>query len=144
MNGFACIGLYAPKTDYNIGGALRAASCYQVSLVAIQGRKRVRHITDTLKAWRHIPILRVASLLDILPFNCMRIGVEITPDAQDLCAFVHPQRGMYIFGPEDGSLNTAVLEKCHAVVRVPTRGCMNLAATVNVVLYDRLSKQVRS
>ncbi len=28
----------------------------------------------------------------------------------------------------------------HHVVYVPTRHCMNLAATVNVVLYDRLSK----
>jgi tRNA(Leu) C34 or U34 (ribose-2'-O)-methylase TrmL len=26
------------------------------------------------------------------------------------------------------------------VVYIPTTGCMNLAATVNVVLYDRLSK----
>lgn len=27
------------------------------------------------------------------------------------------------------------------VVYVPTNGCMNLAATVNVVLYDRAAKQ---
>jgi tRNA(Leu) C34 or U34 (ribose-2'-O)-methylase TrmL len=28
------------------------------------------------------------------------------------------------------------------VVYVPTIGCMNLAATVNVVLYDRLAKEL--
>ncbi|HEJ2451415.1 TPA: TrmH family RNA methyltransferase, partial [Vibrio cholerae] len=27
-------------------------------------------------------------------------------------------------------------------VYVPTHGCMNLAATVNVVLYDRLAKSL--
>jgi tRNA(Leu) C34 or U34 (ribose-2'-O)-methylase TrmL len=26
------------------------------------------------------------------------------------------------------------------VVYIPTTGCMNLAATVNVVLYDRMAK----
>ncbi|TOK02114.1 hypothetical protein CGI27_01360, partial [Vibrio parahaemolyticus] len=30
----------------------------------------------------------------------------------------------------------------HHVVYVPTHGCMNLAATVNVVLYDRLAKSL--
>jgi len=29
------------------------------------------------------------------------------------------------------------------VVYIPTVGCMNLAATVNVVLYDRLAKALR-
>jgi tRNA(Leu) C34 or U34 (ribose-2'-O)-methylase TrmL len=29
------------------------------------------------------------------------------------------------------------------VVYVPTQGCMNLAASVNVILYDRLAKGFR-
>ena len=32
----------------------------------------------------------------------------------------------------------------NAVVYVPTIGCMNLAATVNVVLYDRLAKSFQN
>jgi tRNA(Leu) C34 or U34 (ribose-2'-O)-methylase TrmL len=48
---------------------------------------------------------------------------------------------MYIFGPEDGSLPQSVVDQCEHVVFIPTTGCMNLAATVNVVLYDRLAKQ---
>jgi tRNA(Leu) C34 or U34 (ribose-2'-O)-methylase TrmL len=27
---------------------------------------------------------------------------------------------------------------------VPTQGCMNLAASVNVILYDRLAKKLRA
>ena len=45
------------------------------------------------------------------------------------------------FGPEDGTLGPEILAWCRDVVYVPTRYCMNLAATVNVVLYDRAAKQ---
>jgi tRNA(Leu) C34 or U34 (ribose-2'-O)-methylase TrmL len=47
---------------------------------------------------------------------------------------------MYVFGPEDGTISQAVIDKADAVVYIPTNGCMNLAATVNVLLYDRLAK----
>ncbi len=30
---------------------------------------------------------------------------------------------------------------CYGAAMVPTRDCMDLAATVNVVLYDRLAKE---
>ena len=37
-------------------------------------------------------------------------------------------------------ISQEVIGRADAVVYVPTVGCMNLAATVNVVLYDRLTK----
>ena len=43
--------------------------------------------------------------------------------------------------PKDPLNVGEVLAWCRDVVYVPTRYCMNLAATVNVVLYDRASKQ---
>ena len=57
-----------------------------------------------------------------------------------LHTFKHPQRAFYIFGPEDGSLRANVTDWCEDIIYIPTHGCMNLAATVNVVLYDRLAK----
>ena len=57
-----------------------------------------------------------------------------------LPSFKHPDDVIYIFGPEDSTIGQDVLEKADAVVYVPTITCMNLAATVNVVLYDRLAK----
>ncbi|MDP2285217.1 MAG: TrmH family RNA methyltransferase, partial [Pseudohongiella sp.] len=57
-----------------------------------------------------------------------------------LIEFTHPQNALYIFGPEDGSIPQAIVDQADFVVFVPTIGCMNLAATVNVVLYDRLAK----
>ena len=61
-----------------------------------------------------------------------------------LIHFQHPEQAYYIFGPEDGSLSQTILDASDHVVYIPTIGCMNLAATVNVVLYDRLAKSVGS
>lgn len=40
----------------------------------------------------------------------------------------------------DASLPAEVVQAADDVVYIPTVGCMNLAATVNVLLYDRLAK----
>jgi len=56
--------------------------------------------------------------------------------------FEHPEQALYIFGPEDGTISQAVIDSADDVVYVPTHGCMNLAASVNVLLYDRLSKSL--
>ena len=61
--------------------------------------------------------------------------------ATSLVDYIHPERAFYIFGAEDATLGERVLSRCRDVIYVPTSGCMNLAATVNVVLYDRMAKQ---
>lgn len=141
--GYSAVGLYAPKTDANVGGALRAAACYGASLVAIQGRKRVRYATDTHRTWRHTPVLFAADIFDAVPFGCVPVAVEIVPSALPLIHYKHPERAFYVFGPEDGSIPQSALSRCRDAVEIPmVRGlCMNLAATVNVVLYDRLAKR---
>ena len=58
--------------------------------------------------------------------------------------YIHSENAFYVFGPEDGSVSQSIVDWCQDVVYIPTNGCMNLAATVNVLLYDRLAKsQVR-
>ncbi|CAJ1987329.1 hypothetical protein conserved [Leishmania donovani] len=48
----------------------------------------------------------------------------------------------YVLGAEDGTLSAHhVQHDVDDVVFIPTTGSMNLAATVNVLLYDRLSKE---
>lgn len=46
----------------------------------------------------------------------------------------------YCFGPEDGSLSQSFLQQCDEAVFMPTIGSLNLAASVNVLLYDRVAK----
>ena len=67
-------------------------------------------------------------------------GLRLLRVRRNLKDFRHPERAFYVFGPEDGSLTEKTLSICQDVVYVPTKASMNLAATVNVVLYDRLSK----
>jgi len=68
------------------------------------------------------------------------VCVEFALNAIPLPDYVHPENALYIFGPEDGSIDQAIIDKADDVVYVPTVGCMNLSASVNVLLYDRLCK----
>lgn len=146
MRGFAAIGLHRPKDISNIGGVLRAAHCYDASMVAISGDRisgdKINHATNTSSAHKHLPVLR-GDLRDLIPFGAVPIAVDLVDDAIELQDFTHPHAAFYIFGPEDGTLGEKVLSWCPYRVMVPTKFCMNLAATVNVVLYDRLAKQLR-
>ncbi|MGX1786860.1 RNA methyltransferase [Bosea sp. NPDC055332] len=143
--GFAAIGLVRPKNIGNVGAVMRAAFCYDVAMVAIQGdRTKVREAADTPQAWRHIPVLRGEDLRSFIPYDAVPVAVDLVDDAASLPAFQHPQRAFYVFGPEDGTLGASTLDWCPKRVMVPTRTCMNLAATVNVILYDRLAKAERS
>ena len=141
--GYAGIGLYCPKNSINVGATLRAAGVYGAAFVAVTGNRYHRAATDTMKDYRHMPLLQVDDLHSVVPFDCVPVAVEILPGARCLFDYSHPERAFYIFGPEDSSLGARVLEWCRDVVYIPTRRCMNLAATVNVVLYDRAQKTRR-
>lgn len=139
--GFASIGLLRPKNAVNVGSVLRAAGCYEASMVAVEGsRTKIKSCTDTQKAWRHIPVVRTNDLKAVIPFGAVPIAVDLLDDAECLPDFKHPHAAFYIFGPEDGTLGERTLSWCPFRVQIPTRFCMNLAATVNVVLYDRMVK----
>lgn len=143
MRGFAAIALVNPKTPDNIGGVLRAAGCYGASLVVLGGprpERLSRLQTDTQKAWRHIPHLLVSDVFDALPFETVPIAVDLLDGAKALPRYRHPERAFYVFGPEDGTLGPEVTARCRDKIVIPTKFCMNLAATVNVVLYDRIAK----
>lgn len=82
-------------------------------------------------------------MLDALPFDCVPVAVELIRDRCPLERYVHPHSAFYVFGPEDGSVSKAVLDRCRDVVFIPSNLCLNLAASVNVVLYDRAAKRAR-
>lgn len=144
QRGYAAIGLVNPKTPANVGSVLRAAGCYDASMVAISGDRFFRMskiATDTQKAYRHIPVIRAVDLHSIIPYDCVPVAVDLVDGAIPLPQFEHPERAFYVFGPEDGTLGKSTTDWCKHTVMVPTRFCMNLAATVNVVLYDRMVKR---
>ena len=142
---YSAIGLDNPKNGLNVGAVMRAAMCYRASAVFAGGPRirKIRNIstTDTMKAHRHLPLIMVDDVSFVDPYNCEKVAVDLVDGAKSLVDFKHPKRAFYIFGPEDGTLGARVLDKCQHKISIPTVRCMNLAATVNVVLYDRLLKE---
>jgi tRNA(Leu) C34 or U34 (ribose-2'-O)-methylase TrmL len=141
MRGYFSIGLDNPKTDSNIASALRACDCYGGAMLAASGSRYRKHGCDTTKAYRRMPFLQVDDLRSVIPYDCIPVAIELVDGAESLIDFKHPERAFYIFGAEDNTLGKRVLEWCPRKVMIPTRACMNLAACVNVVLYDRMQKR---
>lgn len=144
--GYAAVCLCGTKHDANFGGALRAVTCYDASLVILVGSRLKRRgaPADTTHAWKHVPVISSDDPFITMPYGCVPVAVELIAGARSLPGFTHPERAMYVFGPEDSDVPAHIIDRCAHVISVPTRVCMNLAATVNVVLYDRLMKQLRA
>ncbi|TMX43919.1 23S rRNA methyltransferase [Vibrio rotiferianus] len=139
----AIIGLYNPKSPTNVGAVLRAAGCYDAAQVRYNGTRYSRAVkfqTDTQSSQERIQLVEMEDLTANVADDVEIVCVELVVGATALPHFTHPENAIYVFGPEDGSLPQEMVDKAHHVVYVPTHGCMNLAATVNVVLYDRMAK----
>jgi tRNA(Leu) C34 or U34 (ribose-2'-O)-methylase TrmL len=142
-----CIGLINPKSPDNVGAVMRSAGNFKADSVFYTGKRyplAVQRNPDSpdmsRKVSQDIPISGVTCLIDNAPENMKIVCVEFAENAIPLPEYQHPENAFYIFGPEDGGISQQVLDKADAVVYVPTNGCMNLSAAVNVVLYDRLTK----
>lgn len=140
--GFFAVGLHRPKTPANVGSVLRAAACFGAAFVATSPAKPRYHgaPTDTLKAPRHMPLLQLDDLHDAVPHDCVPVVIEVSENARSLVDYIHPRSAFYIFGPEDGAVSASWARD--AIV-IPAQYCLNLAAAVNVVLYDRIAKASR-
>jgi tRNA(Leu) C34 or U34 (ribose-2'-O)-methylase TrmL len=138
--GYAAIGLFNPKRRENVGGVLRASFCFGAALVAISGVRYRVQSTDTADAYRHLPLLQVDDLRAVIPYDCIPVAIERRNDAIALPDYEHPERAFYVFGPEDGDLGPSVLSWCRDLVYIPSNHSINLAAVVNIVLYDRMAK----
>lgn len=140
------IGLSNPKSATNVGAVMRAAGCYGADNVIYTGSRYDRAVklnTDTKKINTLIPLTAQQDLLENKATDVKIICVDLVEGAIPLPNFVHPAKALYLFGPEDGTLEQKLIDKADAVIYIPTIGCMNLAASVNVVLYDRLAKSAK-
>jgi len=141
------IGLVNPKGPSNVGTVMRAAGCFNAGEVLFTGTRYARAAqyetktnTDTHRARNNIPLTQVECLISAKKEGAKVICVELCLGATSLTEFSHPEQALYIFGPEDGSISQLIVDQADHVVYIPTKDCLNLAATVNVVLYDRLAK----
>ncbi|MFV1984541.1 MAG: TrmH family RNA methyltransferase [Thiohalomonadales bacterium] len=141
------IGLVNPKSPENVGSVMRAAGNFSVSSVLYTGKRYPRALMRNpdlpdmhRKVSLNIPLSEVFCIIEDAPENKSIVCVEFAENAIPLPEYQHPHNAFYIFGPEDGTISQTIIDRADSVVFIPTIGCMNLAATVNVVLYDRMTK----
>jgi tRNA(Leu) C34 or U34 (ribose-2'-O)-methylase TrmL len=144
------VALIDPKYPHNVGAALRACSCWgigqlwwtgnRVTLDVPAGERLPRE--ERMKGYRSVAMVRDDRVFDRFePGTVTPVAVEIRPAVESLVTFEHPEDALYVFGPEDGGLPKPIRLLCHRFVVIPTHHCLNLAAAVNVVLYDRRLKR---
>ena len=141
------IGLINPKSPDNVGSVMRAAGNFRVDSVFYTGKRYPRALMRnpdlpdmSRKVSQNIPLSEVNCLIEDIAGDMKVVCVEFAENAKALPQYQHPHNALYVFGPEDGTISQEIIDRADAVIYVPTIGCMNLAATVNVVLYDRLTK----
>ena len=142
-NHYVSIGLINPKSPTNVGAVMRAAGCYEANSIFYTGKRyanAAKFNTDTNNIKDKIPLISVDNVEAMLTKNVSIVCVDLVEGAIPLPQFEHPSNALYIFGPEDGTIPQNIIDSASSVVYIPTVGCMNLAATVNVLLYDRLVK----
>ena len=145
------IGLINAKRPDNVNSVSRAAANYRIGSIFYTGSRYPRAVdlnpgipNINREVSLTVPVKGVVDLIDQMTEECQIICVEFAQGATPLIEFIHPANALYIFGPEDGTISQKVIDRADSVVYIPTVGCMNLAATVNVVLYDRLSKSSKN
>ena len=153
------VALTDPRFPHNVGAALRACSCWDIPRLLWSG-KRVPHPDEwkdneelnqyrlpreeRMKGYKRVEIQRTDRFKDIILEGYTPVAIEVMENSENLFDFIHPENALYIFGPEDGSLEKSILQHCHRFVHIPTQFCLNLACAVNVVLADRAAKKYRS
>jgi len=134
-----------PKYEHNVGGTLRACSCFDISQLWWTGH-RVRIDKGRGERLPREERMRGYAAVEWThherPFDQFTTGtpvcVELTKSAEPLTRFEHPDDAVYVFGPEDGSVPQVVKMHCHRFVYIPARHCLNLAVAVGTVLAHRM------
>lgn len=150
--------LINPKYPHNVGGTLRACAAFGIPQLNWSG-ERVKLYDPTVKKRFRLPReermrgynenvsfgpvdLSEQSIQRVFPF-VIPVAVEVKNSFESIINFEHPEDAVYVFGPEDSGIGARYLSQCHRHIYIPTHFCLNLAACVNVVLYDRYAKRLR-
>jgi tRNA(Leu) C34 or U34 (ribose-2'-O)-methylase TrmL len=137
--------LINPKYLHNVAAAIRACSCFGVDTLFWTGTRVNPSAYERLpreermKGYKEVQWKNTERPFDHLE-EMSPVCVELLPSSSNLSTFTHPERAVYVFGPEDGGVPKAVRKLCHNFIFIPAYHCLNLAAAMNVVLYDRFVK----
>jgi tRNA(Leu) C34 or U34 (ribose-2'-O)-methylase TrmL len=151
MNRTPAVVLIDPKYPHNVGNAFRACAALGASQLFVTGHRARWETTgkgqrlpreERMKQYNgKVELIRAERPFENLDTGVVPIAVEISPTAEPLALFRHPDNACYVFGPEDGGIPKSIRRLCHRFVILPTDHCINLAAAVNCVLMDRRVKR---
>ena len=141
MRGYFGIGVEGISKPMNVGNLFRSAHAFGASFVfTIRAHHTAFNApSDTSRAAGHLPSYAWAGVADMqLPKGCRLVGIELLDEAVELPSFKHPLQAAYVLGPERGSLSPELTERCDAIVKIPTKFCVNVGVAGAIVMYDRL------
>jgi tRNA(Leu) C34 or U34 (ribose-2'-O)-methylase TrmL len=141
-----------PKYPHNVGIAFRACALLGVAQLWYTGTRGESAWRELRRLPREERMPRYTARTELIaapgrwtgefPPGTVPVAVEVSPTAEDLTWFEHPQDAVYVFGPEDGSLSKGTRSACHRFVTLPSDGPLNLAVAVGAVLMDRRVKAI--
>jgi len=142
------IALINPKCADNVAKIVRLASCWGVNQVWWTGHRVELDLTgkrrlpreERMKGYRDVSMIQHDRFFDQFK-NATPVAIEVREGSENLFEFEHPENPIYVFGPEDGSIDRVNIQHCHRFVVIPTRHCLNLATAVATILWDRQYKR---
>ena len=143
-HGFFGIGIVNNSDEKNIGVLWRSAYILGASFIFTVGKKYKPQGCDTTKTWAKIPLYHYKTMEDLkqnLPYSTKIIAVELAENAELIYSFKHPDQAIYLLGNEQIGLSEAIVESCHATVKIPGDRSLNVAVAGSIVMYDRLLKK---
>lgn len=140
--GYFGIGIYRPKTSVNVGTLWRSAYILGASFIFTIGRRFPKQASDTVKAYRHVPMFEYKDMADFNPpYDCQKVFVELSDRSRELTNYAHPERAVYILGAEDTGIPEEEM-KGGTIIQIPSVRdfCFNVSVSGSLVMYDRLTK----
>lgn len=139
--GYFEIGIFNSKTPANLGTLWRSAFQLGAAGIFTIGHRYPKQATDTVKAWRDIPLRQFATFEEFnsaRPYNCPLIGVEM--GGRSLGSFSHPERAIYLLGAEDYGLPARIINECQHVISIESlrTESFNVAVAGSLVMYSRM------
>jgi tRNA (guanosine-2'-O-)-methyltransferase len=141
VRGYFGIGIYAVKTGANVGTLWRSAYQLGAAFIFTIGKRYPRQASDTVKAWRHVPLFEYQTFDDFMlhrPNDCPLIGIEM--GGRTLGEYHHQERSVYLLGAEDGGLPKDIQSSCQTILSIPSvrTESYNVAVAGSIVMYDRI------
>jgi tRNA(Leu) C34 or U34 (ribose-2'-O)-methylase TrmL len=137
--------LINPKYEHNVGAALRNCAIFdipqlwwtghRVTIDKDRGERLPRE--ERMRGYKHVTWTRCDTPFDQYDSKIPVVCIELCRGAELLTDFQHPDHAVYVFGPEDGSVDQMVKRHCHRFVCIPANDCANLSVAIGVTLAHR-------